>query len=176
MVGRFTNVRTVAAVVVIAALFAGTLAAKTLLFGGASTVTPPTLIERNVLKLLNVQRAKYHLPVLHYDSTLAKYARAHTRDMLRNDYFQHDAPDGGQTYVERMQPLLHAPGRNRLEENIEWASGSALASSLVSGWMHSPEHRANILNPQVHRSGQGITVGPFQGQVRATVATSEFSN
>jgi uncharacterized protein YkwD len=34
-----------------------------------------------------------------------------------------------------------------------------LAALLVDGWMNSPGHRANILNPDFDRGGVGVAIG-----------------
>lgn len=136
----------------------------------------PTAVEAGVLAQLNVQRKAHGLSKLTFDATLAQYARAHTQSMLKKNYFDHDTP-GGPTFAQRMAPLLKQSGRNYAEENIEYGTGTAwTAKELVADWMASPGHRANILNPKVHRTGQGIEVGKFQGYPVATVATSDFSN
>lgn len=163
----------VSLVAVLVALAGGGLAARELLEGGAA-VPPPTLIERNTLKLLNQQRARFGLKPLTYSAQLAVLARQHTADMIRRNYFAHDAP-GGPTYTQRMQQTLHSPGVRRLAENI--AYGYPTAASLVAGWMRSPGHRANILDARLHRSGLGIQVAAhYQRQARVTVSTNEFSN
>lgn len=172
----------VAATVIIAALIGGTLIARSLLQSGASPPPPafvPTASEKAILALLNVQRAKYHLTPLKYDAVLGRFARAHSVSMAAHNYFEHDQP-GGPTYAQRAQSILHLPGRNRMEENIAWGNGGyGTPSALVTSWMNSPGHRANILNPLVHRAGEGnvVTKKTYQSQPPGVViATTEFSN
>lgn len=41
------------------------------------------------------------------------------------------------------------------------AAGQHTAAEVVTGWMNSPGHRANILNPAVRHVGVGLTAaGP----------------
>lgn len=171
----------IAAATVIFALLIGAYAAKRLVFSGASTISPPTAAERQTLALLNAQRKRFcpKCTPLRYDATLAKYARAHNADMAKHDYFDHNTP-GGPTYAQRVNGLLHQPGRSRLEENIAWGGGPyGTPQGLVTAWMNSPGHRANILNPGVHRAGEAnlLTKKTYQGQPSGVViATTDFSN
>lgn len=129
-----------------------------------------------MLVYLNQARVANGLKPFVYDATLAKYARAHTVDMIRANYFEHDKP-GGPTYRQRVNALLNGV-RHIIEENIAYGSGPyGKAKALVDNWMASPGHRANILNPAVHRTGQGILTGHnYQDNPVVIVATSEFSN
>lgn len=165
----------IAAAVTVVALLAGIFAARDLVHSGAAALAPPTLLERNTLKALNAQRRAHHLSPFTYSPAMARLARDHTRDMVARNYFSHDEPNGGPTYAERVNKALHVPGIHRLEENI--AYGYPSAAALVAGWMSSPEHRANILNPAVHKSGLGIQVAShYQAQAHVVVATNDFSN
>lgn len=167
----------IVAAIVIAALLVGTVVARSLLESGASVSSSATQAhaeENSILILINRQRVLHHLTPFKRDAKLDALAREHNLDMEQKDYFAHDAPDGV-TFASRFHSIK--PRRPIGEENIAWGTGPyGSASSLVSLWMHSPGHRANILNPAVHRIGIGILKGPFQGQSLATIATNDFSN
>lgn len=51
----------------------------------------------------------------------------------------------------------------RVGENLAWGTGSmSTPTSVVSRWMASPRHRANMLNPGFDQAGLGVVVGiPF---------------
>jgi uncharacterized protein YkwD len=61
--------------------------------------------------------------------------------MARTHDFEHQSLD----------PLLDCVNVHAAGENI--AFGYETPRQLVSGWMHSPGHRANILNRHFHRIG-----------------------
>ena len=50
-------------------------------------------------------------------------------------------------------------------------------SAIVAGWMRSPEHRANILNPDFRDSGIGIVAHAprrYSGGQRGATYTQQF--
>ena len=62
-----------------------------------------------------------------------------------------------------------------LGENLAWGSYQlATPKSIVRSWMHSPGHRANILNADFHEIGVGVVEGAPEPGVEsaATYATS----
>jgi uncharacterized protein YkwD len=107
---------------------------------------------------------------LKVDPLMAAVAGAHSRDMLALNYFAHDEPHG-RTYEQRVA-RVH---RREVAENIAWGSGSLPAKTIVSLWMHSPEHRKIILTRILRLVGVSIVHGRYQGQARAVVVTAEFS-
>jgi uncharacterized protein YkwD len=67
-----------------------------------------------------------------------------------------------------IRPMLACPDTHTAGENI--AFGYESPHDLVSGWMHSEGHRANILNPQFHRIG----VSGWLATDGTTYATQDF--
>lgn len=131
------------------------------------------------LCLLNRERAAHDLRPLKLNTRLNGAAVAHSRDMVRKRYFEHNSPDG-RTPFQRMLSTRYVPkGASwTLGENIGWGSLSlAQPDALVRAWMKSPGHRANILNPQFREIGIGIAVGvplddpSLEGQTGATYTT-----
>ena len=41
-----------------------------------------------------------------------------------------------------------------------WSSMESIATSTVTGWMESPGHRKNILEPHWQSEGIGVAVAP----------------
>lgn len=125
------------------------------------------------LCLLNRVRSRAGLPPLRLNRRLSRAARRHSRDMVRRRYFAHDSLDGRSPF-QRMRATRYVP-RNAawlLGENIGWGSGSlARPASLVRAWMHSPGHRANILNRRFRDVGIGIAVGAPVGGGGTTYTT-----
>ena len=124
--------------------------------------------QASLLSAMNSTRAAYHLRPLRVDGTLTRAARAHTISMLRGNYFAHG------DFALRMR-RYHVAG-SIAGENLAWGVGStATASAMVSEWLASPEHRANLLSPQFRRVGIGRGVGTFAGYAGAAVVTADFA-
>ena len=47
--------------------------------------------------------------------------------------------------------------------------------TVISEWLRSPEHRANLLRPGFTRIGIGATQGSFLGNAGAVVLTADFA-
>lgn len=77
-------------------------------------------------------------------------ARLHSRDMAQRDFFDHTNPDGEDpfTRMERAGYRYFAAG-----ENI--AAGYPTPKAVVEGWLQSPGHCRNIMNPDFTEIGVG---------------------
>lgn len=118
------------------------------------------------LCLLNQERSDRGLSALSATSSLAKAADKHAADMVARRFFDHVSPGGG-TFMDRIKAAGWLPsGSWTAGENIAWGSGDlATPASIVDGWMHSPGHRANILNGAFTQIGIGIADGAPQAGV-----------
>ena len=127
-----------------------------------------TRAEARLLRDLNRVRAAHGLSPLRYDPHLQQAARAHSRDMLVTQIFQHGA------FGQRM---VRFDVRGTLTgENLAWGKGPlGSASSIVRLWLASPEHRANLLRSRFTRIGIGDLVGPFRGYDSTHVVTADFA-
>jgi uncharacterized protein YkwD len=81
-------------------------------------------------------------PPLVWDALLTQAAEAHTQDMVANNLFSHTGSDGS-TLADRVNATGYA--WSSLGENI--AAGYAGIDAVVTGWMASDGHCANIMNP-----------------------------
>lgn len=80
--------------------------------------------------------------------------------MARNDYFEHIGRDGS-TPKERLARLNY---RSSLTgENI--AFGPESAEEVVSGWLASPGHCANIMEPHYREMGIAVASGKKRGAI-----------
>lgn len=119
-------------------------------------LTIPTLdsvvsaYESEVIRLVNVERAKNGLSPLKEDWQLSRVARYKSQDMKDNNYFSHTSPTYG-TPFEMMKNF--GISYRSAGENI--AKGYATPEAVVKGWMNSPGHRANILNKSFTHIGVG---------------------
>ncbi|KAE8899683.1 hypothetical protein PF005_g3770 [Phytophthora fragariae] len=129
--------------VVVAGIFASTTdAAGNLRHTSRSlqTYTQTDGYQTAMLELVNKQRAANGLSSLCMNSKLAASALRHSEDMAAKNYMAHDGSDGS-TMEERITEagfIWTAVG-----ENV--AAGQETVSDVMTAWMNSPEHKANIL-------------------------------
>jgi uncharacterized protein YkwD len=122
-----------------------------------------------ILCLVNKERTKRDLRKLSRHPLLQKIGTSLATDMVKRHYFDHTTPDG-KTFQDR----LEAAGWSGTTagENIAWGSGSlGSPAKIVSAWMHSPGHRANILGKSYRRAGVGIRAGAPEADVDGDAAT-----
>lgn len=105
---------------------------------------------RQVLSLTNGIRRNAGLAPLRLNAKLATTAKAHSRDMGRNDFFSHTGSDGSSPF-DRMQSAGYR--YSWASENV--AAGYNNPQSVMNAWMASAGHRANILDPQLKEIGIG---------------------
>ncbi|MFE5633064.1 CAP domain-containing protein [Streptomyces sp. NPDC056543] len=114
-----------------------------------------------VVRLVNVERAAAGCKALTVDADLTEAAQEYTDDMAATGNFSHTGTDGSQP-----QDRIEAAGYtwSRSGENI--AKGQADAAAVMDAWMHSPGHRANILNCGFTEIGVGVSTdgGPWWTQ------------
>jgi uncharacterized protein YkwD len=109
-----------------------------------------TVAEQYLLAAANEDRANQGLSPLRFDPTLAEASSIHAREMADHQEISHQF-DG--------EPELAARGANAgahfslITENVGEAPTSVIIHNL---WMHSPGHRANLLDPNVDSIGIAI--------------------
>lgn len=101
----------------------------------------------DVLGLVNAERAANGLPPLALNCYLNSAAQRHSNSMSVNGFFDHNDPYDGSTAGSRIVAAGYSP-YSAIGENI--ASGQTSASQVVSSWMGSAAHRANILGSYTH--------------------------
>ncbi len=120
----------------------------------SGTSVSANVYEREVIRLVNVERAKYGLAALREDAALTRTARMKSQDMRDNRYFSHNSP----TYGTPFQ-LMKAQGVTYRTAGENIAMGYATPAAVVNAWMNSSGHRANILNAAYTRIGVGYVSG-----------------
>jgi uncharacterized protein YkwD len=108
--------------------------------------------EKWAVTLINKYRLDNGLPLLVWNETLAAAGRDHSAEMACFRYASHTGLDGS------------GPGSRMLEQGYSWtyfgeniAGGYESVERAAAGWMSSPHHRANILNPKFTEIGVGYT-------------------
>ncbi|MBX9397317.1 TerD family protein [Streptomyces sp. TRM72054] len=126
----------------------------------ATPLTPADLTRTaaDVIDLTNHERARAGLPPLSPDPVLTRAAQAHSADMVARDFYSHTAPGGSQPWD---RAAAAGSTRRSIGENI--ACGQRSPTEVVTGWMNSPGHRANILKPGFTHIGIGFAGGGRAG-------------
>lgn len=105
----------------------------------------------NLLVYTNEQRAKYGLQPLVLNTLLNDSAQTKAEHMKLNNYWAHIAPDGTTPWF-----FFTNAGYSYSKAGENLACGFSDAESVITGWMNSPTHRANILTPEYTEVGFGI--------------------
>lgn len=125
----------------------------------ASDRTYIEAVVEEIHTLTNEARERAGVPPLEYDEDLANIATGHSEDMLAEDYFAHESPDGCDLacrYDEASYSFAAAG------ENIAWAElgqmrpPAELADIMVTGWLESDGHRRNMLDRDFTHEGVGV--------------------
>jgi uncharacterized protein YkwD len=133
--------------------------------GTASAVSNMTLVT-----LTNNQRAAAGLAPLSWNGSLSQSAMLKTQDMCAKDYWAHDSPDGltPWTFMDRAGYPYTIAGEN-LAKNFATDDG------IMTGWMNSPGHRANILKTDFTDIGIATANCALQG-VQTTLVVAHYGS
>ncbi|OPG76172.1 hypothetical protein B1218_27530, partial [Pseudomonas ogarae] len=119
---------------------------------------------QKLLKLINSARAQPRrcgteaftaTTPLAWNATLALAAVTHTRAMANNNFFDHKDRDNR---MPGDRAELAGYLGQLIGENI--AAGQDTALKVVDGWLASPGHCANLMNPQFRELGAGYATDP----------------
>lgn len=146
------------------------------LFSSPSTTVnavPQTFnAERALLEDANRERVAQGLAPLHWNANLAAAAHNHALLMAQHDTLSHqfsgEAP---------LQDRTRSAGA-RFTEVAENVAEGPSAEMIHAGWMHSPPHRANLLDPELTDIGIAVAVGapgPGSGRSPMLFAVQDFS-
>jgi uncharacterized protein YkwD len=118
----------------------------------ASQARAQTVAEQYLFAAANQSRAAQGLPALHYSRVLAAASLQHAREMAAHAAISHQFNG---------EPALAERGANSgahfslITENVAEASTPVI---IHDEWMHSPGHRANLLDPKVDSIGIAVVV------------------
>lgn len=122
-----------------------------------TSASSPEALE--VIALLNDQRMMRGLVRLRQDAALTDAATDHSAYMARTRILSHEG-SGGSDFAERATAAGYMGFANG--ENV--AEGYPDARRVFAGWMNSPGHRDNMLNPEANDIGVGVVIGPHDGK------------
>ena len=93
-------------------------------------------------------------PPVTLSGTLANVALGHASDMAEKNYFEHVDP-AGQSPADRVRAVGYS--EKLVGENI--AYGPKSVDEVVQGWLDSPGHCENIMDPRFVEMGIGLAPG-----------------
>lgn len=139
-----------------------------------------SVLERQMLDLINAERAKAGLDPLRLELRLNDSSETHSEWMLQTDVFSHTGA-GGSSAGDRMKDAGFVfSGSWTWGENIALQSERGAAGladdveDLHTSLMNSAGHRANILNPNFEVLGVGIERGEYKGY-DVVIVTQNFA-
>lgn len=109
--------------------------------------------EKQVVELVNKERASKGLSPLTLNTELSRVARIKSEDMRDNGYFSHNSPTYGSPF-----DMMKSFGISYRTAGENIAMGQQSPEAVVTAWMNSDGHRANILNANFTQIGVGYAV------------------
>ncbi len=128
------------------------------------------LSKYGILSKVNNERISLGILSLTENSLLNQIALDRLDDMFAKGYFEHTSPSGRTVgdFAKNVSYEYLVIGENL-------ALGDYLSDSvLVSAWMASPGHKANIVNQNYSETGIAVSKGNYQGK-EATIAVQVFA-
>ncbi|PIR87007.1 MAG: hypothetical protein COU11_02130 [Candidatus Harrisonbacteria bacterium CG10_big_fil_rev_8_21_14_0_10_49_15] len=126
-----------------------------------SFVTRDTVLTvEGVVRETNARRAAEGLPPLRVNAQLSVAASNKAADMFARQYFEHESPTG-----EGPGELAEEVGYQFLMVGENLALGNYDDDAdLVTAWMNSPGHRANIMHDRFMEIGVAVQKGEFSAE------------
>ena len=148
--------RATASLLVVVALLATacTPALQARLRQAAATSSQPTSTEGLIINRVNQFRAAHGLAALHAQANLEAKARAWAAWMAQGHCGR--SAQGVPTICHSNLASGITVHWSRLEENVGMASPASAVGAITSGFEHSPEHAANMLNSRITDIGVGV--------------------
>ena len=112
--------------------------------------------EKMLFDSVNRERAAKELPLLKWDEGLARAARKHAQLMAEQYLVLHRLPGEADLATRAREAGVSF---SHITENIGM---TAYAAGFHDGWMHSPGHRANILDAAIDSIGIAVVEGGEQ--------------
>jgi uncharacterized protein YkwD len=144
---RSSFARRLALIVLLPAAFFGTVVVAS---PAQAAPTTTTQMQSDIVYWTNQWRTKVGCPKLRLDARLARAGRNHSAWMAQTGKFSHVGASGS-SFVTRARTAGYS---TPMSENIAW--GYRSGAQVVSAWMRSPGHRANIVNCKAKAQGVGV--------------------
>lgn len=131
----------------------------------------PAAVEGQLLELANRDRVAHGLSPLVADERLSRIARRYSEEMAETGEVAHLSRRTG-SVVDRVKAAGISPLPRTVAENV---ASALTAADAEAGFMSSPGHRDNILNPALSRVGVGVALGREEGGTVPLYFTQVFA-
>jgi hypothetical protein len=128
-----------------------------LLTSGAVLGERPSVIVPEVFAETNKERADRRLAPLAWNETLSKAAHLKARDMFKQQYWAHTAPDGKTPWF-----WIDQAGYDYSYAGENLARNFPTSQAVLNAWMASSEHAKNITNAHFSEVGFAVVDGELE--------------
>lgn len=128
-------------------------------FPGCSEPLEAASWRAEILRLVNLERARAGLNTLARSQVLENQAEQYACELIHYDFFDHVNPVTGSHLDDRAEAFGY--DYYVIGENL--AAGQRTPRQAFDDWMASPGHRANIMDPRFEEIGIGIRTGGDYG-------------
>jgi uncharacterized protein YkwD len=146
---------------------------------GAKKETQLHSLDHQIAVAINKFRRAHHLSQLRLSAELNASAREHSDEMGADGYFAHASADGT-VYWKRIQSYYPSTSYSywTVGENLLFATPSINATNALKMWIASPEHLANLEDPNWRDLGVSsvhvVDAGGVYGGSTVTIVTTDF--
>lgn len=112
-----------------------------------------------ILALVNQERSNAGLAQVARNATLEDQAEEYACEMIAQNFFAHENPVTGSTLKDRAASFDYQ--FMVIGENL--AAGQQTPQEVMTAWMNSPGHRANILDSRFTELGVSVRIGGQYG-------------
>ncbi len=124
-----------------------------------------------LLNSTNSHRSAHGQSPLSLNAKLNNAATAKAKDMVTRNYWSHNTPDNKEPWI-----FIDAAGYQYSKAGENLAYGFATSSETVLGWMNSPSHKANMLDPAFTEVGFGFANSEnFRGDGNQTIVVAMYA-
>jgi len=116
-------------------------------------------IENSILAFTNNERTARGLPAFQGSPALAYLAGRQTENMCAARSLEHESdafPNGWKKFTDRLKAARLRSGAENIGYRTLREPPEKWAREVVNGWMKSPKHRKNILNPRWRYLGVAV--------------------
>lgn len=121
-----------------------------------------------VLNETNVERQKDGKASLQLNTQLSQAALTKAQDMLAQGYWAHNTPEGKEPWT-----FIDATGYRYQVAGENLARNFSHTDDMVTAWLNSPTHRANLLSDRYSETGIAVIQGEMDG-VPTTLVVQMF--
>lgn len=114
---------------------------------------------QELIDATNAKRKENGLLPLSSNVELSNAANKKAEDMFAKDYWAHNSPDGKTPWF-----FIKQSGYNYVYAGENLARGFSNANDVVSAWMASPSHKANLLSSNFKDVGFAVKSGKLNGE------------